>query len=285
MRRRSGFSLVEIMVALTVLAILGTMLTRFLIAQSRFTEKQNALRGARMVTRQSMNILESELRMVQDSGGIEFAATNGKAISVLVPYAFGLNCGVAGLANVVSLLPTDSLSYSQATFTGFAWRSRRGDYTNVFSGVAPTTSTNPTQCTGTGLLQAGLQTVTIAGRTGRIVEVRPAVLLAPIGQPIFLFQRVIYQFAASSTFPGAFALYRSVQGKPAEELMAPFDSTARFKYWTAGATASVAAPPAVALIRGLDVVLAARSTAATPQSTPARSNVVATIFFRNVRKN
>lgn len=284
-RARAGFSLVEILVAFTVLAILGTMLTRFLVAQSRFTEKQAALRGARMVSRQAMNVLESELRMVQDSGGIEFAATNGKAISVLVPYAFGLNCGIAGTANVVSLLPVDSLAYSQATFTGFAWRNRRGEYTNVFSGVAPTASANPTQCTGTGLLEAGIQTMTLGGRAGRVVDLRPIVLLAPIGQPVFLFQRVIYQFAASSTFPGAFALYRSVQGKPAEELMAPFDSTARFKYWTAGATASVSAPPAVQLIRGIDVVLHTQSSTPATKTAPAKSRVVATIFFRNVRKN
>ena len=69
-RRRRGFSLVELLVAFTLVAILGLMLTRFLLAQSRFTEHQHALREARMVSRHALNILESELRMVQDSGGI-----------------------------------------------------------------------------------------------------------------------------------------------------------------------------------------------------------------------
>jgi prepilin-type N-terminal cleavage/methylation domain-containing protein len=285
-RRQRGFSLVEILVAMTVLAILGTMLTRFLVAQSRFTEQQNALRGARMVSRQAMNILESELRMVQDSGGIEVASNDGRIITALVPYRFGLHCGVVGSANVVSMLPVDSLMLAQAVFAGFAWRTRDGAYHNVFTTNPPLVSSNGGQCTGTSSGQAGIRTLTLSGRAGSILEVEPAQPAATMGQPLFFFQRITYEFKASQAFPGTYGLYRTVQGGPSEELMAPFDSSARFKYWKAGAAASVAAAPPVAEIRGLDVVLSAQSTY-TPaaRESPARSRVIATIFFRNVRKN
>lgn len=281
---RPAFSLVELMVAMTLLGILGVMLTRFIVAQSRYTEHQQAVRGARMVSRQAMNILESELRMVQDSGGIEQAAIDGKSITVLVPYRFGLMCGVSGGKSVVSMLPVDSLTLAQARYAGFAWRNANEDYTTVTSATAPVSSGDPGQCTGSWTGQAGIRTLTLNGRSGQVLDVVPPQAAAIQATAVFFFQRITYEFRASAAFPGTQGLFRTVQGAAAEELLAPFDSAARFKYWAAGATASVAAPPPVDSIRGVDVVLAARSSY-TPASRgqPAKSTVVASIFFRNVR--
>ena len=291
MRSRAprAFTLVEVLVVFTILGILGALLTRIMLQQSRFADQQNALRTARAVSRQAMNILESELRMVQDSGGIDSASTDGKTIRVLAPYRFGLNCGVSGSANVVSMLPVDSLSLAQAKYVGFAWRSKAGVYTVVYPAAplaadAPVTSVDPSQCTGTGAAQAQIKTLSLAGRSGQILDIKPSQASAPKGEPVFFFQRVTYSFANSTLFPGATGLYRTVQGGTTEELMAPFDTSARFKYWTTGATASVAAPPALGLIRGVDVVFVGRSSyTALGKTAPSKSTVVASIFFKNVR--
>jgi len=284
--RRRGFSLTELLVAFTLVAILGVMLTRFLLAQSRFTEHQHSLQEARMVSRNALNVLESELRMVQDSGGLESVSVDGRTITARVPYRFGLFCGHVGVKTVASLLPVDSLMAAQAIFAGYAWRSESGSYNYVSTTTTPVTSTNATQCTGTTGTNAGIRTFTLSGRTGSVVDLSPAATGAVVGQPLFLFQRVTYEFRASTRVPGTYGLWRTVEGGTPEELLALFDTGARFKYWTANAVASVAAPPNVALIRGLDVVLAARSSASSRFSgTPATSEIVATIFFRNVRKN
>jgi hypothetical protein len=278
-------------VVFTILGIVGVMLVRILLTQSRFTDQQNALSGARRVSRQAMNVLESELRMVQDSGGIDSASTDGKTIRVLVPYRFGINCGVSlvSLTNVVSMLPVDSVTLAQARYAGYGWRSHSGVYTTVPVGVnpQPTLSADPAQCTGILPLQANIRTLTINGRAGQVYDVKPVQPLAPKGQAVFFYQRITYSFKASIAFPGQFGLFRGVQmplGSTNEELMAPFDSTARFKYWTRSATASVSAPPALPLIRGVDVVFAARSSyAPIGKATPSKSTVVASIFFKNVR--
>jgi prepilin-type N-terminal cleavage/methylation domain-containing protein len=279
---RPGFTLVEILVVFTILGIVGVMLVRILLTQSRFTDQQNALSGARRVSRQAMNVLESELRMVQDSGGIDSASTDGKTIRVLVPYRFGLNCGVSpvSLTNVVTL--------AQARYAGYGWRSHSGVYTTVpLSSSGPVLSVDAAQCTGVLPLQANIRTLTINSRAGQVYDVRPVQALAPKGQAVFFYQRITYTFKASIAFPGQYGLFRAVQmplGSTSEELMAPFDSTARFKYWTRSATASVAAPPALPLIRGVDVVFAARSSyAPIGKTTPSKSTVVASIFFKNVR--
>jgi type II secretory pathway pseudopilin PulG len=293
MRRRrlaglSGFTLVEILVAFTVLGILGTMFVRIVLSQGRFTDQQNAVRGARSVSRQALNILESELRMVQDSGGIDSASTDGRAIRALVPYRFGLYCGVSTGGTAVSMLPVDSLTLAQAHYAGWALRSHTSQYTTILpadplGADAPVSSADPAQCTGANAGQAQLTTLTINGRSGAVLDVRPA-RTGTIAQPVFFFQRITYAFQPSATFPGQWGLYRTVQGGTTEELMAPFDSTARFKYGTRGAAASVSAPPALALIRGVDVVFSARSRyIPLGRTSPSRASVVASIFFKNVR--
>ena len=168
--RPAGFSLTELLVAMTIFAILGALFTRALLTQGRFADQQNAARASRMVARQGMNILESEIRMVQDSGGIELAAADGKSIRVLVPYRFGLNCGVTGGKTVVSMLPVDSLSLAQARYAGFAWRNQLSRYTTVSPAAptgadAPTTAADPTQCTGAAPGQAQIATLALNGRS------------------------------------------------------------------------------------------------------------------------
>jgi len=74
---RRGFTLIEILVAMVIVAIIGAAFTKLLASQSRYFDQQTNIRKARSVARNSMNILLSDLRMVQDRGGIESAAADG----------------------------------------------------------------------------------------------------------------------------------------------------------------------------------------------------------------
>jgi hypothetical protein len=274
---------------MTVLAVLGVAFTKLLLTEGRFSDQQNAARGARSVARQSMNVLLSELRMVQDSGFIDSATTDGKLIRVKVPYWFGLNCGNVGGKTVASMLPVDSLMVAQAKYYGWAWRSANGRYYQLTGGGA-VTSTSPTKCTSSTGTNAGIKAVTVAGRTGQMLDLTPqppasAPGPAPQGEAVFLYQRVTYSFKASTAFPGKQGLWRLAEGGTDEELVAPFDTTARFKYWKVGASTSIAAPPALLdSIRGFDVVLAGISTyTPTGKSKPVTSTIVTSIFFKNMR--
>lgn len=282
--KQRAFTLAELIVAMTVLAVLGVAFTKLLLTEGRFSDQQNAARGARSVARQSMNVLLSELRMVQDSGFIDSATTDGKLIRVKVPYWFGLNCGRTGGKTVASMLPVDSLMVAQAKYYGWAWRGGNGLYTQVTGGAA-VTSTTPTKCTSSTGTNAGIKAVTVAGRTGQVLDLTPqAPASAPQGEAVFLYQRVTYSFKVSTAFPGKQGLWRKAEGGTDEELVAPFDTTARFKYWKVGASASIAAPPALDSIRGVDVVLAGLSTyTPTGKTKPVMSTIVTSIFFKNMR--
>jgi hypothetical protein len=286
---RAGFSLAEIIVATMVLAVLGLAFTQLMLTQGRFSDQQNALRGARTVARQSMNVLLSELRMVQDSGFVDSATSDGKVLRVMVPYLYGITCDniTAGTdRTVASMLPVDSMQYKQAKYYGYAWRQSNGTYRRFrldsTGGAVPTvaSTSEDDECTN---VSTGINAISVGSVTGLFLELFPQGATTA-GDPVFLFQRVRYSFKASTSFPGYYGLYRYADNGTEEELVAPFDSTARFKYWKTGATASTAAPPALDSIRGIDVVLAGVSTY-TPsgKTSPSVSTLVTSIFFKNVR--
>ncbi len=287
---RRGFTLNEVLIAMLIVGIIGAAATKLLASQSRFFDHETNLRAARSIARSSTTVLLSDLRMVQDSGGVDSAAADGKLIRVLVPYRVGLVCGTTGAITTVSLVPSDSGTVAQSVYAGFAWRTATGRYTyvtptNPTTSDLPATSASPALCTGAGAGQAQIRTVSVSGRAGSILDLPTAAATgAPVAAPVFLWQRITYAFRASSAFPNRLALWRTVQGGLNEELMAPFDTSARFKFYAGGDEDSRLVPPALADIRGIDLVLTAVSPRATSRdSVASRSRLVTSVFFKNVR--
>jgi hypothetical protein len=279
------------MIAMVIVAIIGAAFTKLLASQSRFFDQQTNIRKARSVARNTMNVLLSDLRMVQDRGGIESAAADGKTIVVKVPYRFGLVCGTNGTVTTVSMLPTDSSVVGMAHYAGFAWRdSLTATYTVVTpsapSGAdAPVTSASPSLCTGGG--NAAIRSYTLNGRSGDILDLNgPTASGAQVTSPVFLWQRITYTFATSTAYPGYLGLWRNVDGAAApEELLAPFDTSARFRFFASGADTSVVSPPAVSTIVGIDLVLNAISSRVVSDNVTSHSmsKVRTAVFFKNVR--
>jgi prepilin-type N-terminal cleavage/methylation domain-containing protein len=286
-RRRSGFSLAEMLVAVVLLGVVGGALTRLVIDQMRFFDYIQVSRGARSAARNSMNVLLSDLRMVQDSGGITAVANDNKSITVNVPYSFGVFCGTSGGVSTVSMLPTDSATLAFARFAGYGWRNRTsGRYTIVSTNTLPVNSSTPTRCTGTGTGEAGIKTVTISGRSGLVLDITPAIAsTTTLGVPVMFYQSITYSFAASTLYPGKIGLWRAVgNGGVTEELMAPFTSDARFRYYKAGDDTSRTTAPALSDIRGVAMVLTTEGSR-TPagQDAPSQSKMMTSVFFKNTR--
>ena len=76
--RRSGFTLAEMVISLVIAAIIGASFTKLSVWQTRYYDHDANLRAARSVARSATNVMLSDLRMVQDSGGIDSAAADGK---------------------------------------------------------------------------------------------------------------------------------------------------------------------------------------------------------------
>ncbi len=289
--RRPGFTLIELLIAMVIASIIGVSFTKLLMNQSRFFDHETNIRQARSIARNASNILLSDLRMVQDKGGVTAAAADGKSITVVVPYRFGLVCsvGTLGIKTTVSMLPTDSSTIAGAIYAGWAWRNTTTGVYNVITATSPlttgkpVTSTSSSDCTSGGGAQ--ISTVSMNGRTGDILDIPTVVSSgATVGTTMFLWQKITYTFAAdtSGPYPGKIALWRDVSGGTNEEIMGPFDTTAHFEFYQSGSDTPTTTPPAVTLIRGLDLVLNADSPRTVAGGTMSTTKVVTSVFFKNV---
>ena len=268
-RSRAGFSLPELLISLIVLGIIGASSVRLFIAQTGFYDAQVKQRSARTVARSSVNVLLSELRMVERTGGLEAASPT--SVTLRVPLSIGMVCGTIGGVTLVSMLPTDSTVVADGDVSGFAWRDINGAYTYLDG----TTASN-----GAAAACLGMANITTldGGRTLRLSPALP--FAASAGDAGFLYQRVRYEFGPSGALPGRLALFRTLVGTGArEELAAPFDTSARFRFYQLDRDTSDVDTPALADIQGLELVFNAtslrpRAGRAVPERTLYRTSVL-----------
>lgn len=291
-RRPRGYTLVELLIAIVILGIIAAAMTRLMVSQANFTSQQAALRGARSVSRDAYNILMTDLRMVQDSGGL--MAAKADTIRIRVPMAFGLVCNIGAPSTSVSLVPVDSALMALGTYGGVAYRDTTTGVYQWFVATASdaiTTEPSPSICTDTTALNPGIFTSSYNGRTGRIVRVK-SMPGSTVGAAMFIWQEITYAFDASVAFPGrGRGLWRTVTGTGApstwtrDEIIAPFDTSARFKFYVYNQdTSQVAVPAPISSIRGLDLVLNGLSIRP-PSGTTTQKLTKATtsVFFKNRR--
>ncbi|HWV57122.1 MAG TPA: type II secretion system protein [Longimicrobiales bacterium] len=279
-----GTTLVELMVGLVIAAILGAAVVRGLMSEARISEDREAWANARRVTLSAAGRLASELRMVETGGGVEYANDAGDTLVVRAPYAFGVLCATDGSLSTVALLPADSVMLAAPGFSGFAWRNAEtGTYAYVTAGTDIDLEGDPDDCEDNGITPV---TGLADSPDGLVIELEGAVPddLAP-GTVIFLFRRVRYVFADSDLVPGQVGLWRTTLSTGAtEELAAPFDSTARFRYFVPGEVeAQEDVPGSLAGIRGVEIQLDGRSEMA-PRVSESGSRILrmaSAIYFQN----
>jgi hypothetical protein len=272
------------MVALVLFGIVGALFTRLMTVQGRFFDRQGMGNAARNVSRASLNRVVSDFRMIEATGGV--VAATSTSLTIRIPFAIGVVCqnNGAGNATVLSLLPVDSTTYAKAVengqFYGYAWRNFS---TGVYAYVEnPSTETNgdAARCTGVNI------TMVPNGRTVQVSPVVPAV--AGLGTPVFLYNKIKYEFKASTAVPGKLGLYRTViapNGALAtEELVAPFANTAGWKFFAVnGGLVAQAAPPAnLADLRGLELHLDGISENIAPgQVSNETAPFTTAVYFKN----
>jgi len=277
---RRGFTLAELVVGMVVLGVLGAALTRLYLSQSRFYDLQGELRRARLVSRMAINAALSDLRMVEATGGLVSATPT--QVTMRVPYAIGVVCANTPAQTTLSLWPIDSTVYATAGFSGYGWRDSLGNITYVEAGTS-VSNDNASLCVAANV-------VTMPG--GKVVAVRPPLpatlpTVTAIGTPVFLIQRLTYEFKPSAALPGRTALWRTIFATgQADELVAPFDPTAKFRFLVAGSDTDQAGPPTpLSDTRGLELGLTSQSDRAPEGATaPRQAQVVTAVYFNNQLK-
>lgn len=267
--RRRGLSLVEVLIAIVLLGIVGAGITRLLQSQMRFFSRSTNSRDARAVTRNALNLVTGEMRMIEPRG---IVAASADSVMVRVPYATGVHC----VGGTVSFAPVDSLVWAQAVYAGYAYRDTlSGSVTTyVASGGSSLTTALSSVCTVAGLTP-------VPG--GRVLTLTPALPIATQGAPVLLYQTITYKFAASTIVPGRTALWRRVAGGVNEEVAVPFGSGTRFRYYESGEDEAEDSPPGtLSNMAGIEMVLIGESERTSPGTgAPETETSRVPIFFRN----
>ena len=267
--RRLGMSLIELIISLVVVSIIGASITRLLTSQTRFFSKLSLARDARSVTRQARNLVQSELSMVDVGAGV--VAATRDSITVRVPVAFGLYCS----SNTMMVLPTDSMYLASATLDGFALKDTSAAGAYAYTALTSTAAGTATNCTGAGILIT-------APTNGTYRNLTPS----PSGtaaSPMFVYQVVTYKFAASTLVSGKLGLWRKAGTAAYAEIVAPFDTSAKFRFYRLYADTAQSGVPTLTEIRGIELRLDALAPNPTPGQNPSResSSIRTAIFFRN----
>jgi type II secretory pathway pseudopilin PulG len=277
-RRFAGFVLAELLVAMVVAAIIGVALTQLIISQSRFVALQSGVMQARGGARAALNVMATDLRMVTDSG---LVAASPESVTVRVAYAFGVACRQSGGTTIVSLLPADSATYFSATLTGYGWRDTAGAYVYVEPAAVASPSAPLSSCTGAS---PPITTLSTLAWPARAVGLQPNDVRTPPGTVVYLYQLVRYAFAPSGELPGRIGLWRRVLSTGAsDELVAPFDTSAGFRFLVGSALTPRVTPPAdLNTVQGLRLVLVSQSEQPPEgRTTPVMFNLTTNVIFRN----
>ena len=279
LRARAGVSTTEFMVAMTLTSVLGGALTGVFVTQSRLFDTQTEVAMARGTSRGAMNLMMSELRMLESGGGV--VAASPTAVTVRAPYALGVVCGTTG-ALTISQLPADPTALADAGYSGFAYRDPvTGRYTYVEGAGTLPTPAGDAVCAG-----AGITVVQDGGGAfdGRALQFPLVPSPVPaIGAAVFLYQRITYEFRASAAMPGRIALWRRIEERAEEEeVAAPFDSTARFQFYVNDApVAQATAPPLLHTITGLELKLHGVIERPDTEGARQRMRLSTSVFFKN----
>lgn len=268
MRIRRGFTLVELLIVMVISAVVGTALVRLFVSQGRFFDRQTTSRESRSVARGALNVMLSDLRMVDPAGVLVASPTS---LTIRVPYVFGIVCNAVGTLTV-SRLPMDATLYPPSSMSGFAWRDSAGAYTYVPKAADPVPG-NAALCAAEG----------IATVTNGAVETVTPTALAAVGTPILYYQEINYAFAPSAVIAPRMALWRTVLGQAPEELVAPFADSARFRFYTGASDVAANAPPAVpGDLRGIELDLPGTSErVALGTTTHQETQLTTSVFFKN----
>ncbi len=266
---RRGLTLTEVLIAVVILGVVGVGITRLLSSQLRFFSRATNERDARSVSRNALNLVRQEMRMIEPRG---IVAASADSLRVRVPYAVGLHCA----NGTVTFAAVDSLIWATAVYGGYAYRdtAAAATVTYVAAGGSSLSNGNSATCTGVGITPVP---------NGQLRIMAPAFPITTGGATVLLYQEITYRFAASSLVSGRTALWRQVIGGSTEEVAVPFDGASRFRFYNAGATtAADTLPTLLRNMTGIELVLRGESERTSPgAAVPSEELIRVPIFFRN----
>jgi len=267
-RRSSGFTLIELMVAVVISGILVTAILQLLRSQGQFARVQTGREEAQQNARAAVDLIAAELRGV-GWGAIEDGDED--EIAFHSPLAWGVVCGESG-GRLVILYPPDAVPALNAPAAGLAVIGTGGATTfyqasDVTDGAGLGAAVNLCQ---SAIAPNPAATVTQSVAQSRVRVYSGASGAAP-GTPVYRYTTITYEIG---DFDGRPWIIRN--GQQFAGPIVPAGEGLRFRYLAAdGATT---ADPSAARSIGVTVTTRSRGSVNQTAQTDRASTIV---FLRN----
>jgi len=126
--RRRGFTMIEMLVTMTILSVVGIIASRLMLGQQRFYQRTNEQMGMRRELRSAMNLVPADLRSISSSGG---DLTSFDATSLTFRAVLGASIACARPNN--STLDLPPLNMARNTVTSWYATPQAGDTVWAFN--------------------------------------------------------------------------------------------------------------------------------------------------------
>ncbi|WP_411279413.1 type II secretion system protein J [Gemmatimonas sp.] len=126
--RRRGFTIIEMLVTMTILSVIGIIVSRLMLGQQRFYQRTNEQMGMRRELRSAMSLVPADLRSISSSGG---DLTNFDASSLTFRAVLGASIACARPSNTTLDLPP--LNMARNTVTSWYATPQAGDTVWAFN--------------------------------------------------------------------------------------------------------------------------------------------------------
>lgn len=220
---RAGFTLIEVLIAITVATVLGAGILALVLGQNRFYAENDDSIYAEQSLRAALDLMGAELRMASPS---DLLAAEAESVSVRFDLVRAVVCAAA--ASDVDVFVYDSVTNANLP-AGFRGTAVSGPYDNFFvyadgfDGTGSQSGAAEVSCEAAGSpLTPEDEPASRYRRVGSWTTGFAA--LPEVGSVARVYGRLTYRFDASG-FGAGQAVWRNTQ-----ELVSPFESGARFQY-------------------------------------------------------
>lgn len=279
-----GFTLVEALVAMTLSAVLITLVTSVFLAQNRLYQDVVTRSRVQESARSVAEMVASELRPAT-RGSVGLAES--RRLTVRSPQVVGTICDKSG-SSVHVFLPLEGEGVDTTEVSGYGILESDGSWSFYPDAWGDFYAASGSSTSVGGCVAAGMDTVDVsAGDFFRFDG--PGTDPTPSPGPrdlLMIYREIQYEIQASGLDDGALGLFRGLTGGTAVEFATGLTADARFEYLLDGETgyrSSVTGADLEDIVR-VRLVSTATQTVATPGGgEPYRYGFTVDIPFRNAR--